>query len=375
MRRLLRSIADQLGMDVAFIAELSNVKIIQWVEGGAPPFHAGQRMPLEETYCYRMVRGDIPSLICDAVNDPRVRELAVTTWAKIGAYAGVPIVLPSGQTYGSLCVLSQSPRLDLDERTVASLRAYADLVGHYLGTVSADVTAEADLRQRVAEVMARGEVTAVFQPIVELVTGQTIGFEALARFPPPDPSPFRWFADAERAGLRPRLELSAASAALGQMMQLPPEAFLSLNFSPAVLSELDRLDLASLSERVPLARVVVEVTEEAPVADYVAFSNLLEGIRAHGARLAIDDAGAGYASMLHIVRLHPEFIKLDIAFVRGIDQDPARRALATSLNDFAARTGARVIAEGIETSADLGVLTEIGIPLGQGYLLGAPARL
>jgi EAL domain-containing protein (putative c-di-GMP-specific phosphodiesterase class I) len=364
-------------MDVAYIAQLGDAQVLQWVEGQGPSFGfvVGGESPLEETYCDLMLRGQVPSLICDAVNDPRVRDLAVTRDAKIGAYLGVPIVLPDGQTYGSLCVLSHVAHPELDARNEASLRSYAGLVGQYLGAVGSDLNDQAEVRRRVVEVMNGRAVQAVFQPIVELHTRKVIGFEALARFPPPDGSPLRWFADAEAAGLRGQLELSAASVALSQLGRLPEDAFLALNFSPRVLAELGRVDLDALSERIPLARLVLELTEEAPVADYAQLDDALDLIRSRGARLAIDDAGAGYASMMHIVRLHPEFIKLDIAFVRGIDRDPSRRALAAALTELAARTGARVIAEGIETPAELAALIEIGVNLGQGYLLGRPAAL
>lgn len=377
VRRLLNLIGDQLGMDVAFIAELAEVKVLQWVEGDGSSFglSVGQRVPLEGDYCYRMLRGEIPSLICDAVNEPGVRELAVTADAKIGSYLGVPIVLPDGETYGTLCVLSHTARPDLDAWSIESLRAYASLVGRYIGGVGADVGADADLRRHVTAVILGHEVRVLFQPIVELATRRVVGFEALARFPGPDASPLRWFADAERAGLRGQLELSAASAALRLIERLPEDAFLTLNFSPAVLAELGRLDLDRLGERVPLSRLVVEVTEEAPVADYAQLDDALARVRERGVRLAIDDAGAGYASMMHVVRLRPEIIKLDIAFVRGVDQDPARHALVASVTDLAARTGARVIAEGIETQAELATVFEIGVDLGQGYFLGRPTSV
>ena len=154
--------------------------------------------------------------------------------------------------------------------------------------------------------------------------------------------------------------------------RLPADAYLSLNFSPGVLNDLGRVDLDGLAADVPLGRIVLEVTEEAPIDDYARLGDALSDIRGRGARLAIDDVGAGFASMRHIVQLRPDIIKLDITLVRDIDTDPSRRALAASIAQFGIQTGASVVAEGIETAAELATLIELGIPYGQGYLLGKP---
>lgn len=375
VRRLLRSIGDQLGMDVAYIAELSDAQVFHFVEGEGASFGftVGGTAPVEQTYCLRMVNGEIPSLICDAVNDPLVKDMRATAKAGIGAYLGVPIVLPDGSTYGSLCAMSHSARPDLDEQRVQSLRLYAGLVGQYLSEVGSELDAQAALRARVAGLIAARGIEAVFQPIVELATRRTVGFEALSRFPPPDRSPLRWFSDADLAGLRPELEFASVRAALSLFDRLPSDVYLSLNFSPSVLNELPRVDLAALAEHVPLGRIVLEVTEEAPIDDYARLGEALAEIRRRGARLAIDDVGAGFASMRHIVQLRPDIIKMDISLVRDIDTDPSRRALASSIAQFGAQTGASVVAEGIETPAELGALVELGVPYGQGYLLGRPA--
>ena len=377
VRRLLRSIGDQLGMDVAYIAELSDEQVFHFLEGDGASFgfSVAGAVPAEKTFCRRMVDGEIPSLICDAVNDPLVKDMRATAKAGIGAYLGVPIVLPDGSTYGTLCVMSHSARPDLDERRVESLRLYAGLVGQYLGEVGVEVNAHAALRARVAGLIAARGVQVVFQPIVDLATRRTVGFEALSRFPPPDGSPLRWFDDADLAGLRAELEFASVRAALNQLDRLPSDAYVSLNFSPSVLNELPRLDLDALAERVPLGRIVLEVTEQAPIDDYARLGEALADIRRRGARLAIDDAGAGFASMRHIVSLRPDIIKLDISLIRDIDSDPSRRALAASIALFGGQTGASIVAEGIETDGELAVLIELGIGFGQGYLLGRPAPL
>ncbi len=135
----------------------------------------------------------------------------------------------------------------------------------------------------------------------------------------------------------------------------------------AVLAGLDQL-----GDDLPWDSIVLELTEHVPVEDYGVLNRALEPFRAAGARLAVDDTGAGFASLRHILDLHPDFIKLDIGIVRGLDRDPSRAAMAEMLVRFAARVGIRVVAEGIETESERASLVELGAEWGQGYLLGRP---
>jgi EAL domain-containing protein (putative c-di-GMP-specific phosphodiesterase class I)/DNA-binding NarL/FixJ family response regulator len=229
------------------------------------------------------------------------------------------------------------------------------------------------LRERIRRVIDEERFTPVFQPIVELATGTTAGFEALSRFrDEPVQSPDRWFADASSVGLRTELELAAASAAVARFREAPVDGYLSLNLSPETLSS-----SSELVGRLTGDRVVIEITEHAAIEDYDALAPALAALRADGARVAVDDAGAGFASMRHALQLSPDFIKLDISLTRGIDGDPRRRALAVGLAGFASELGAAVIAEGIETAAELETLRALGVAYGQGYFIGrpGPARL
>jgi EAL domain-containing protein (putative c-di-GMP-specific phosphodiesterase class I) len=122
-------------------------------------------------------------------------------------------------------------------------------------------------------------------------------------------------------------------------------------------------------------RIVMELTEQVKVDDYPRLSSALTELRLMGVRLAIDDTGAGFASLAHILKLGPDIIKLDRELTCGIDHDPVRRALAAALVTFAAHTGADIIAEGIETAAELEVLQGLGIRYGQGYFLGRPTSV
>jgi len=117
---------------------------------------------------------------------------------------------------------------------------------------------------------------------------------------------------------------------------------------------------------------VLELTEHHRIDSYDSVLGAIEGLRRHGVRLAVDDAGAGYAGLHHILRLRPEILKLDMALTRGIDADPARRALATALVHFAAEIDSMIVAEGVETTEELDTLTSLGVQWAQGYLLGRP---
>jgi EAL domain-containing protein (putative c-di-GMP-specific phosphodiesterase class I)/ActR/RegA family two-component response regulator len=230
-----------------------------------------------------------------------------------------------------------------------------------------------DVRRREAQIAAvirEGRITPVFQPIVELSSRYTVGFEALARFDAePRNSPQWWFSDAEAFGMRVELELAAAEAALQQFRIYGGPGFLSLNASPLALSSLGRL-VSEMGDQ-----VVIEITEHAAIDDYDLIARTIGRLRDDGVRFAIDDAGAGFASLRHVLELEPEFVKLDVSLTRGIDRDARRRALAYGLNAFADELDITIVAEGVERQAELEALRELGVALGQGNFVGAPGRL
>jgi EAL domain-containing protein (putative c-di-GMP-specific phosphodiesterase class I) len=196
------------------------------------------------------------------------------------------------------------------------------------------------------------------------------GYEALTRFSPSNGDlmgPIVAFAAAARVGLGLELEIVTLRASLAAASVLPPQAFVSLNVSPELLLSGRLAELLAGHER----QVVLEITEHVAISDYAALRRSLVGLGAR-VRLAVDDAGAGFASFRHILELAPDFVKLDIDLVRGIDTDPARQALVAGMTHFATDRGLHLIAEGIETKAELATLRSLGLEFGQGYLLGRP---
>jgi EAL domain-containing protein (putative c-di-GMP-specific phosphodiesterase class I) len=214
-----------------------------------------------------------------------------------------------------------------------------------------------------------GALAMVYQPIASLATGAVVGFEALARFRAPvRRDPAAWFDLAWRVGLGAALEARTVELALAAADR-PAGSFLTVNLSPSALASPEVQEVLAR----PLGGLVIEITEHEAVEDYADLSGILATLRARGARIAVDDAGAGYSGLERVMRLSPDVIKLDRALVSGIDRDPAKAALVHALVGFAAQTGAVVCAEGIETLAELAALAELDVSLGQGWALARPA--
>lgn len=230
--------------------------------------------------------------------------------------------------------------------------------------------------ERLHQICELGQMRCEFQPIVRLASGEVEMYEALTRFEcPGEMSTLEWFEEAAELNMSVELELAAVAKAIDTVRRSGSEDIdivVGLNVSPATLLD---SRLAPTIEPLAGRRVVIEMTEHARVLDYALTKRALAKLRERGVRLAIDDAGAGFASLRHILDLMPDLIKLDISLVRNIDTDAPRRALATGLITFAREIGAEIVAEGIETEAELDALTALGVGLGQGYYLARPAPL
>lgn len=233
---------------------------------------------------------------------------------------------------------------------------------------------EARAEELVRRVLDEPELLrSAFQPILSLVTGGVVGYEALARFAPvPLQLPEAWFDLAARAGVTPQLEAVALRTALAVVGRRPPPAgtFVSFNVSPLLLDD-PRIASLLAAPAVPSGRIVLELTERDRVADYDALRAAVAPYRARGFRIAVDDAGAGYASLRHITELQPDFVKLDARLIQGLTGDLARQALVRAMATFVDEIGAVLVAEGVEQLEDLDLLVQAGRPmLVQGYAVG-----
>lgn len=223
---------------------------------------------------------------------------------------------------------------------------------------------------RIQHVLDDGVLGMVFQPIVTLETRSAVGVEALSRFyGKPKRGPDKWFDEAAACGKLAKLELKAIKMALDALPDIPGDLYVSVNVSPSTLTG---AAFRRLIESQDGSRIVIEVTEHAPIDDYPKTRAALDRLRAHGVRLAIDDTGAGFASLRHILRLSPDIIKLDRTLVSGIEADRNVQALAAGLITFAKHLGADIVAEGIERAEETATLQELGVTLGQGYAFAKP---
>ncbi len=361
----------------------------------------GLTLTREGTLQGRALATGRPQVSSDPVGDPALTDQVRAIGASLGV--GSLVVIPlmhHGTGIGALSLASVD-KAKFTNRDVAAMEATArfisaligshtelssmlddflgdprhegrDLAAQFLASVLLpDMAREDALHKHVNDLLAApSPLSAVYQPIVDLASETVVGFEGLCRFPGgAERSPAYWFEVARRLGRGVALELAALSRVLVDADRVPDDCFLAVNASPSAATDL-RLHEALLTVRTP---VVLEVTEHEPFPDGLA--DALKPLRERGVRLAIDDAGAGYASFKQMLQLRPDIVKIDGSLTSGIDRDPAKRALVTAIVRLCAETGATTIAEAIERRDEQATLTELGVGWGQGYLFGRPGDL
>lgn len=376
VKRALQVMRRHLGLQVAYVSEFVDGQSV-FREVDAPGLEdlikPGDSRSLDDVYCRHILAGRLPELIPDTAREPVAMAMPITAAVPIGAHVSVPIRLSDGEVYGMFCCLGPNPDTSLNRRDLQMMRAFADLAAFEIDRQRQRAIAAAERTAQVQALIDGDGFFIVHQPICALPGRTIVGYECLSRFSGvPQRTPDVWFAEADEVGLREALEIAAVCKALDSAGWLPAGTYLSINASPATI----RGDaFQALLAAAPADRLVIELTENATVDDYDALSAALRPLRERGFRLAVDDAGAGYASMQHILQLQPDIIKLDMNLTRDIDSDPARRALATALIAFAHDVGSVIVAEGVETEAELRVLQALGADAVQGYLVGRPLPL
>lgn len=372
----LHAIRLHLGMEVAFISELNeDLRTFRYVdrEDDAPLIEVGGSDPKEESYCQWVIDEKLPQLMTDATQNPLARQLPATLQIPVGAHISVPIQMPDGSIYGTFCCFDRKGDESLNERDLSMMRVFADFTARQLQRSGLIYNEIRNVENRIKRVLSERLFFTVFQPMYNLTKNRVAGFEALTRFTAEPPQrPDEWFDDAAKVGLRKELELATIELALEALPTLPKTTYMSFNASAETILGNQLTDLLS---PYPLNRLMLEITEHDIVEDYLSLSAALADLRTQGLHIAIDDAGAGYASFRHILKLAPDVIKLDQSLTHDIDKRHDSRALAAALVGFAEETGCRLVAEGVETETELRVLQEIGVSKAQGYLLGKPKPL
>jgi EAL domain-containing protein (putative c-di-GMP-specific phosphodiesterase class I) len=367
---LLRTAKDSLQISVAFLSRLDGTtQHLEVVESSVPfLFKEGATQKQETTFCQAILDGRLPAVIPDVKKYPLAMSLPAARLPRIRSYVSVPVVLSDGTVYGTFCAAGLTSDKDLSKRD----KSLMDVLAH-----AAAVIIEPGIRRRAVrdEIEARhwpvleaGGPVVVLQPIVDLATGIRVGSEALSRFPHEwDLAPDLCFAEAHSVGFGHELELLALGSAASHLVRVP--GYVAMNISPATLLMPAATDLLSA---LPLDRILLELSEHDQVEDYDALHDVLAPLRARGMRLAIDDVGAGFSSLRHIVLTRPDVLKIDRTLVDGVSNDPILTTLVHSLVDFGHGVEAKVVAEGIETGADAAVLLTLGVDYGQGWYYGRP---
>ncbi len=363
-------------MEVAYLSEFVDGQSI-FRAVSAPGLEAmirpGQSINISDVYCQHILDGELPELMSDTSNHPVATAMPITRNFPIGSHVSVPVYRPDGSVYGMFCCLSPTPNPTLNERDLSVMKTFAGIASKELEAALKRRSETAAVSSRIENTFATDGVEMFLQPIVQLETGVLAGFEALSRFAEtPYRTPDLWFNDALAVGRQIELETLVIRKALALLPQIPPGVSISINASPdTVASGI----LAPLVSEVGPERIILELTEHAIIDDFDRVDLAIVELRALGVRVAADDVGAGHSGLTQLLRMKPDIIKLDIGLVRGIDQNSPQRSLVKGMVNFAEEIGATIIAEGIETEAELKTLRELKVQKGQGYLLGRPMNI
>ncbi len=372
---LLGVLRQQLSMDLGWLSRFDGDRVIfQATHGDAESFGLGTHTTIRidehraDRLDLKVLTGELPPIIPDTRADVRTARMLAVTRAGIGAFAAMPIHDDDG-LYGMVGCLGHAARPELGDRHRETLSLVARLLSVSVRDLDGMWQRGSQVWHAIRRILDAGGPRVVYQPIVDLHSGDTVGAETLARFPAPA-DPEWWFTHAYTVGLGVELELSVVRKALKVLPTLPAGARLGVNASPSALTGglLDVLTNAG----VDLTRLVVELTEQERSLDDPAVLSAADDLRSRGILIAADDVGSGYAGLKRLTHLRPEVIKLDQGLVQGIDVDPVRRAVATAVVDIAEAIGSLVVAEGIETAAGLAAVRDTGIRYGQGFLLARP---
>jgi EAL domain-containing protein (putative c-di-GMP-specific phosphodiesterase class I) len=367
---LLSTARESLGLSVAFLARMDGPdQYLEVVDSGVPfLFQEGSVQPRETSLCQAVLDGKLPEVVPDLRDYPEAMKLPATRFPRVRSYISVPVRLSDGSLYGTLCAAGLRPEKALGRRD----KSLMDVLAHAAAVViEPEVLENArrdEIEGRLVRLLAAGGPQVVLQPIVDLATGGRIGAEALSRFPAEwGKAPDLCFADAHSVGQGDDLEVRALRGAAAHLPHVT--GYVAMNVSPATLLTPACQELLA---GLPLERVVLELSEHDQVEDYPTLLATLAPLRQAGMRLAIDDVGAGFSSLRHIVLTSPDVLKLDRSIVDGVATDPVLRTLVRSMVDFGHGCDARIVAEGVETEQDAQALLDLGVDCGQGWHFGRP---
>jgi diguanylate cyclase (GGDEF)-like protein/PAS domain S-box-containing protein len=372
IRTLLGLLRTRLGLDTAWLSSFRDgMQTMEVLDGDVDAVNVstGDRAPLADSYCVRVIDGRLPAIIPDTAANQTTAALPVTGEWNLGAYVGVPVLSPTGATIGMVCAVSRKAKPYLADIDLRVVKQVAELIGTLIESPNKGPDTTAAQRATIRKVVYQRDFEVVFQPVHDVTSGKVMGVEALARFPHAPFRPDAFLAQAALLGLGIELETAILSRVISMVPQLPLEVFVAVNISPGAALV---VPWAQMLADVDPSRIVLELTEHDAVLDYGALEEALEPCRSRGVRIAVDDVGAGFSSFSHVLELTPEFVKIDQSITRHIDVDDARRRLAHAIAELAGQMGATVIAEGVESQGELDTVGAVGITAVQGYYLSRP---
>jgi EAL domain-containing protein (putative c-di-GMP-specific phosphodiesterase class I) len=359
-----------LGLSVSFLSRLDGTtQHLEVVESSVPfLFQEGNKQVQATSLCQAILDKKLPAVIPNLKDFPEAMKLPAARLPRIRSYVSVPVLLSDGSLYGTFCAAGLTSDKDLSRRDKSLMDVLAHAAAVIIEPGVRERARHAEIAERLEPILRTGGPAVVLQPIVELATGHRIGAEALSRFPTEwGKAPDVCFEEAHSIGEGDRLELLALQRAADYLDEVT--GYVAMNVSPGTLLTPACTELLT---ELRLDRVLLELSEHDQVADYGALHEVLAPLRAAGMRLAIDDVGAGFSSLRHIILTTPDVIKLDRSIIDGVSNDPVLTTLVRSLVDFARGCNARVVAEGVETAADGDVLLGLGVDYGQGWFYGRP---
>ena len=367
---LLHTARTSLRLSVAFLSRLDGTtQHLEVVDTSVPfLFQEGYQQKQEATLCQAILDKKIPQVIPDLTVFPEAMKLPAARMPRLRSYVSVPVTLSDGSLYGTFCAAGLTTDRDLTRRDKALMDVLASAAAVIIEPEVRSQERRSEIEDRLRPVMADGGPLVVLQPIVDLATGARVGAEALSRFPAEwGMAPDVVFEQAHGVGLGHRLELLALERAAEHLDRV--DGYVAMNVSPATLLT---PECGELLGRLPLPRVLLELSEHDQVEDYATLQAALEPFRARGLRLAIDDVGAGFSSLRHIVVTAPDVIKIDRSIIPGLNPEPVLTQLVESLVEFGPGCRVRVVAEGVETVGEAAALRTLGVDYGQGWHHGRP---
>jgi EAL domain-containing protein (putative c-di-GMP-specific phosphodiesterase class I) len=367
---LLVTAKESLDLSVAFLSRLDGTtQHLEVVETSVPVLvQEGAKVRQDTSFCQAILDGRLPAVIPDVKRFPEAMALPSARIPRIRSYVSTPVHLSDGSLYGTFCAFGFTSDKQLGKRDLALVKVLASAAAVIIEPEVRAQQRRTEIEGRLDPVVAEGGPVVLLQPVVDLATGTRVGAEALSRFPADwGRTPDVVFAEAHSIGMGEALELQALARAAEHLDRVG--GYVALNVSPAtVLTPA----CGELLRWLPLDRIVLELTEHDAVQDYDRLSAALAPFRAAGLRLAIDDVGAGFSSLRHIVVTAPDVIKIDRSIVTGLATDRVLATLVGSLVTFAHGAGATVVAEGVETAEDATALRALGVDSGQGWHFGRP---